>query len=144
METGVCGDSCWCCPRYIATNSDNEALFAELLHLYVKAGLRPVGTKAEELRCMGCKTVEQCVNYEVKACAKDRGLDSCGKCRNYPCTTINEVFKKSGEVKRKMTEALTEYEMNLFGNAFFRKKENLDRINQRVRLKSEKAAGKTP
>jgi hypothetical protein len=135
MEIGVCGDNCWCCPRYTATNSDNEKLFAELLHLYIRAGLRPKGTEAEELRCLGCKTAEHCANYGVKACAKDRGLDSCGKCRNYPCDAINAVFKKSGEVKRKMMESLTGYEMNLFGDAFFRKKENLDKINESLRTR---------
>lgn len=133
MEIGVCGDNCWSCPRYTATNADKSALFAELLHLYIKAGLSPKGTKAEELRCLGCKTVEHCANYEVKACARDRGLDSCGKCRCYPCATINNVFEKSKTTGNRLRSELTSSEMLFFERAFFRKEENLNRIHKNTR-----------
>jgi len=132
MDIGVCGDNCRDCPRYTATISNNATLLSELLHLYIKAELRTKETKAEELLCHGCDTVKKCANSEVKACAKEQMADNCGECLRYPCARIEAVFKKSEATRNKMKRALTLYEMNLFGEAFFRKVENLNRIHQKM------------
>jgi hypothetical protein len=132
MDIGVCGDNCRDCPRYTATRGKNAALLSELLHLYIKAGLRPQGTKAEELLCQGCGMVKECVYSEVKACAKEQMVNNCGECRRYQCTRIKGVFKKSETLKNEMRIMLPAYEMDVFENAFFRKEENLNRRHRRT------------
>src|SRR5271157_5936859 len=132
MDIGVCGDNCLDCPRYSATRTNNTELFSELLHLYIKAGLRPKDTKVEELRCEGCETVKTCAYPGLKACTNEYLVENCGECQRYPCARIEAVFKKSEATKNTMKMALTSCEMGLFGDAFFRKEENLNRIHQRM------------
>ena len=132
MDIGVCGNNCLDCPRSSATMRNNAELFSELLHLYVKAGLRPKGTTVEDLRCEGCATVKKCVYSDLKACANEHLVENCGECRRYPCARIESVFKKSEAMKNTMKMALTSCEMGLFGDVFFRKEENLNRIHQRM------------
>ena len=49
------------------------------------------GEKPEELSCHGCKTETTavfCTDCGMRACARKRGLPSCGDCGEYPCEML--------------------------------------------------------
>lgn len=49
--------------------------------------------KPEELICTGCKTDTLsvfCQECEIKQCAKDKGLEFCFMCSDYPCKLITD------------------------------------------------------
>lgn len=74
ISDGFCGLYCGACPNFLGT----------------KAG-------TEKNVCYGCKTdtnPEWCHNCELKACAKEKKLDFCYQCDEYPCTNL-EAFKNS-------------------------------------------------
>jgi hypothetical protein len=71
---GYCGLYCGSCPVLLGT----------------RAG-------AEQPVCYGCKSdtnPEWCSSCELKACARDRGLDFCYECSEYPCEPLT-AFKDS-------------------------------------------------
>ncbi|MGB7538775.1 MAG: DUF3795 domain-containing protein [Anaerolineales bacterium] len=69
--------------------------------LYCGACPMLLGTKAgtEKNACLGCnsdKNPEWCVTCERKACARERSLEFCSVCADYPCEIL-ENFKTSAE-----------------------------------------------
>ena len=50
----------------------------------------------EELLCLGCKSnvkYQKCMNCDIEKCCKEKKLDNCFECSEYPCQRIME-FKK--------------------------------------------------
>ena len=69
--------------------------------LYCGACPMLLGTKAgtEQNACRGCKSdqnPEWCLNCGLKACAREKGLEFCYACADYPCEKL-EGFKTSAE-----------------------------------------------
>lgn len=53
---------------------------------------------AEDVVCHGCKTdvlARFCTDCVIRLCARDRGVESCGECEDYPCATIQK-FEMDG------------------------------------------------
>jgi hypothetical protein len=79
-----CGLYCGACP-ILAANERGE----------VEKRAAEGGVKPEVLRCLGCKSetiAVFCVDCEMRQCARDRGIDSCGECGEYPCKML-ESFR---------------------------------------------------
>ncbi|UCG79084.1 MAG: DUF3795 domain-containing protein [Nitrospirota bacterium] len=76
----VCGLLCEACHVYIATQEDPERL--EVLSKHYQKPL-------EELRCNGCRSDSRCFYCNtvcfMSGCAKEKGVDFCGECSDYPC-----------------------------------------------------------
>jgi hypothetical protein len=78
----VCGLYCEACSWFIATNEDRERLkrLANQLHF-----------SEEESKCYGCrsdKRLPYCEKCMMSACAKERGIDFCSECDEYPCDEL--------------------------------------------------------
>ena len=100
-----CGLYCGSCEMLITTKKN------ELDNIAKRKGLDNEGVK-----CYGCKTdivYEHCRNCHLKKCAKEKSLDFCYECKEYPCSELNqfrndsnypyhiEVFDNLQEVKEK-------------------------------------------
>ncbi|MBN1202878.1 MAG: DUF3795 domain-containing protein [Anaerolineae bacterium] len=78
-----CGLYCGACPVFLATaDSSPDAL---------QALAEQMNTDPETLRCYGCKS-EKTVTWRsgcrLKACARERGLEFCIECDEYPCANL--------------------------------------------------------
>lgn len=78
IEDAYCGLYCAACPSYQATADGT----------YQEKGLPA---------CKGCKsdtvTGEWCKICNLKSCAREKGLDFCYECNQYPCENLNN-FKE--------------------------------------------------
>ena len=82
--SAVCGLFCPACGIFIAQieSLEKRKKIAENLQVPVEA-----------LKCDGCRAKNRFTYYDtcrMAACAKEKGLDFCGECEEYPCTTLKE------------------------------------------------------
>ena len=94
-----CGFDCSRCRTFYATvNDDDEAremirgLYAEMGHTVEKG----------ELNCFGCRSDEMmplCSGCPYLKCGRERGLERCGECNEYPCESLKwykETYLETG------------------------------------------------
>jgi len=129
---GICGDNCSFCPRYIATQNRSAKELEKVKELWVRLGLRDLSFPAQDLACFGCKPENKCAYSELRACAREKGIDNCGLCAAYPCKLINAAFEKSEKLRSYATRVCTLEEMDMLHKAFFSKKQNLDQIHHNM------------
>lgn len=80
-----CGLNCGACPVGIA----NELGRGDILDGF--AGNWNI--EREKLECSGCKgdvVAGFCVNCEMRLCAREKGIEFCYQCSNYPCREITD------------------------------------------------------
>lgn len=83
METefvpdGFCGLYCGSCPQFLAA----------------KSGTLPAG----QIECHGCRsgqTAEWCSECGIKNCARNKGIEFCLQCDEYPCGRMKEFASDS-------------------------------------------------
>lgn len=128
---GYCGDDCELCPRYIATKSNDVEKLKEAAILWEKAGFHNSIVTPEEMICNGCASLEHCHYNDIRECARGKEISNCGKCNEYPCEKIKDVFEKTSSYAKKCKEIcdLTNYEC--LHQAFFSKKFRLDKIHSK-------------
>jgi hypothetical protein len=128
---GACGDDCSCCPRYLATVSDDSAALCRVKDLWVSLGWRSPNVDVQSLRCPGCRKENKCACPELRDCAFDRGLKNCGECDEYPCGHTESAFQKTENTLQSLNpDTCTPEEMALLMNAFGFKKSNLDDVHR--------------
>ena len=130
MDTiGYCGDECNQCPRYLATQSGDEALFKKVAAMWRTVGWRITDEPLEKLACRGCASLEIC-ELGIRDCVMAKGLDSCGKCADYPCDKMKDIFKNNEREAAVCREKFSKKDYELFQRAFFDKKKRLDKIHR--------------
>ncbi len=123
----ACGNDCAACPRYTA--HPYEKTPEELRHtaeLWLKIGYRDRVVSNEEIACTGCKPENWC-RYRVVGCAREKGVENCGRCGEYPCAQIKECFEVTKSFEPRCKAACTQAEYDAIRRAFFQKEENLRR-----------------
>jgi len=129
IKIGCCGDDCNYCPRYLATQSGDEKRFRELAAMWQIVGWRDTVEHPDKLICYGCASLEIC-ELGIRECVIKKGLDSCGKCTDYPCEKLLNIFKNNVREASICKEQFSKENYVLFQKAFFSKKERLDKINR--------------
>lgn len=83
-----CGLYCGVCGIYVATRDSNESLQKKLAATY--------GTRPSKTACRGCMQPEPaeclfqlCNSCLIRACARDKDLNSCAQCDAFPCNKID-------------------------------------------------------
>ena len=130
IKLAYCGDDCSKCPRYVATISGDIEKLKESAMLMAKAGWERDTDDLEGLKCSDCQDVESC-EYGVKECCLEKQIDNCGQCVSYPCSLINEAFEITRGYADNFINILSKKEYEIFHEAFFLKKENLDNEYQK-------------
>lgn len=126
---GYCGDDCEQCPRYIATKSNDVEKLKEAAILWEKVGLNDQVVPPEEMVCNGCASLEHCHYNDIRECISGKNISNCGKCKDYPCDKINEVFNRTSLYARQCKEKCNLKDFQCLNNAFFSKKDRLDAIH---------------
>ena len=55
-------------------------------------------TDAAEIKCLGCKskkTADHCTKCDIKRCAKEKNVEVCSDCKEYPCDQL-KAFHHNG------------------------------------------------
>ena len=123
----ACGNDCSVCPRYV--NHPYEKT-EEQLHntaiLWMKIGYRDHVVTNEEIACTGCKEDNWC-RYNIVKCCKEKGINTCSACIEYPCPAIQDCFKVTESFEPMCKQVCTEEEYIQIKKAFFEKEENLEK-----------------
>ncbi len=123
----ACGNDCAACPRYTAPPYEKtEAQLRRTAELWQKIGYRDRVVPAAEIACAGCRPDNDC-RYHIAACCADRGVRSCGQCREYPCGTFRACLAVTASFEPRCRAVCTEAEYEQLKKAFFEKERNLER-----------------
>ncbi len=80
-----CGLYCGVCGVYIAHRDNNEKFKERLTGVY--------GVGADRIKCRGCLSDEPffyCRTCVIKSCTRDKGIEGCHQCDDFPCGTIDD------------------------------------------------------
>ena len=96
---GYCGLDCEKCDAYLATVNDDEALREKTAKLWAKLNNAPI--LPEHINCEGCrvngaKTVFCEHLCEIRKCALEKGVSTCGDCSELEnCAAIGAIFENN-------------------------------------------------
>ncbi len=107
-------------------SGDKEKLI-EAMKLSKKVGWNLEKNDPELFKCTGCQDVESC-EYNIKECCLEKKIDNCGQCESYPCSKMDKAFEITAWYAEKFKNILTPEEYEIYHDAYFLKKENLDKI----------------
>lgn len=99
MLSAVCGLYCPSCTLFIGNHEDPERLAALT---------RRMGRTPEEMKCNGCRSDTlsfYCRSCKMKSCAKEKGIDFCSECDEYPCEALT-AFKAEAAHRCDVWESL--------------------------------------
>ncbi len=113
-EDSYCGLYCGACEILVAyLKAESENRKAEWSELPTEL----TSTMPEkEIRCLGCKSgtvFEGCLQCPIRPCARDKQVDSCADCDQYPCRIINEmkaIIEKIKQTKPHTTSIISNLE----------------------------------
>ena len=104
-----CGLNCSGCSIYLAAletdktkkqqmRTDIAKQCSELYHLQLKP--------EDVTDCDGCITNNRlfsgCMNCKIRACAKEKGVESCAWCPEYPCRNLMEMFNHDPDARTRL------------------------------------------
>ena len=101
-----CGLICTRCGAYVAKRTNDDALRVKT----AKRWSSPEWTvKPEEINCDGCTSdsdelFKHCYECEVRACARERGVETCAHCNDYICDKLEKLLGSVGEEAKKGLE----------------------------------------
>jgi hypothetical protein len=102
-----CGIVCSDCPTYKATQANDDKLreetakkWSEMFH----ADIKPA-----DINCDGCPTgstrlFSYCALCEIRKCAREKGVENCAACADYPCAKLSAFLKNAPEAKALLDE----------------------------------------
>lgn len=125
VPKSVCGNDCESCPRYTATQSGDENSLREVAVLWKSVGWRANVVRADEIACHGCQSVDWC-RHGLRECAGEHGVLSCGHCREYPCSKVEEMLERTLAHVEICREVCTPDDFAVLEKAFFQKEKNLE------------------
>ena len=96
MQIAYCGIVCSDCGAYIATIKNDDKLRQAQAEKWAKQYNIPI-MKTSDVNCTGCNSkgvrMGHCAACEIRTCAVEKGLKSCGYCATYPCAKLEAVIK---------------------------------------------------
>jgi len=128
-KLAFCGNDCHECPRYIATRSGDKGQLNEVAVLWKNIGYRDEIISPEEIICYGCLSSNWC-RYQIRECAQEKDVDSCGECKDYPCRKILTAVEKTETFSENIKRDCQGSDFDRLQKAFFEKKQNLDRSHE--------------
>jgi len=105
-----CGLLCNGCPIYLATKEVNTTLKARMKSVIAQMSKELYGLdqKPEDITdCDGCWSANDrlfpgCLQCQIRICAREKELENCAYCIDYPCGKLNDVFKSDPAAKMRL------------------------------------------
>ncbi len=130
LKLTFCGNDCNACPRFIATQSGDAERLKEVAAMWGKAGWRNEILSPEEMVCHGCVSVKWCRYDNIRKCAREKGIDNCGICQDYPCKKIEKVFEQTESYAKECEKNFSKGDYGHLHEAFFSKRKKLDEAHE--------------
>jgi hypothetical protein len=101
----VCGLDCSKCGAFLATQENDDQKRAEVAQDWSKRF--KIDIKPEDINCQGCQSIGELVlNYckvcEIRKCGKEKGLENCGYCGEYPCRKLDFIISNNLDAKSRL------------------------------------------
>ena len=99
---GYCGIICSECPVFLATQKDDDEKRRMVAEMFTKQYGREY--KAEDINCKGCTSdssqiFHYCETCEIRKCARERKIENCAYCTDYPCENLSKIFASYPKAK---------------------------------------------
>ena len=103
-----CGLDCGECPAYIAHRTDDQDLRVKMTKEW---GSDDFPLSPEDINCDGCTSDSDlkfafCGQCAVRACATEKGHETCAVCTDYGCEKLEAFFKMAGDESRTRLQQL--------------------------------------
>ena len=99
-----CGLICTECPAFIATKENDHKKKAEVAAVWSEQFKMEV--KPEDVTCVGCLADGEHSSYcgmcEIRKCAVERELESCGLCVDYACEKLEKVLSMEPSCRERL------------------------------------------
>ena len=99
---GYCGLDCAQCEAFIATRNNDDALRVKVAEEWARLNNAPI--KPEHINCTGCQSAGVKTYYceqmcKIRRCAAERHVSTCADCGDYPCASLEEIFRAAPQAK---------------------------------------------
>ena len=104
-----CGLNCAECEAYKATQS-NDTAWQERILAQWRVDFKSPDMPLAAVTCDGCRTPEgraggYCADCPVRACGKERGLETCAHCSDFEsCAQLAQLFVMAPQLKTNLEE----------------------------------------
>jgi len=104
---GYCGLDCAQCEAFLATQNDDNALRAKVAEEWAR--LNNARILPEHINCTGCQSVGVRTYYcdqlcEIRKCAVEKPVSTCADCTDYPCSSLDGIFRSAPQAKATLDE----------------------------------------
>ncbi|MFW6248325.1 MAG: DUF3795 domain-containing protein [Bacteroidota bacterium] len=97
-----CGIDCSQCLIYQASTEDDLRKKREIIKSWSTKKFPLTMYNVECFGCKGDKTVNFCGKCDIRICAKNKNLNSCAFCQEFPCHMIGKVFEKNPDALERL------------------------------------------
>jgi len=102
-----CGIVCSDCPVLIATQRDDDSERRRVAEMFAKQYGKEY--KREDINCDGClssgpRVFSHCTVCGMRKCAKEKKVENCAFCSEYPCDRLSELFAAYSKAKKTLDE----------------------------------------
>ena len=100
MELAFCGLECNKCEAYIATQENNNTKRQQVAQSW--SNMFGTNITAVEINCNGCHSnllFSHCKVCEIRTCAIEKELATCGTCIDYSCEKLKFIHDHDSEAK---------------------------------------------
>ena len=100
-----CGLVCHECEAFLATKNDDDKKRIKVAKQWSKQ--HNTIFERQDINCDGCKSQTGRLfkfsrSCRVRQCAKEKDIETCGYCPEYPCEKLNPIFKAAPGVKERL------------------------------------------
>ena len=99
---GYCGIVCSDCPVLVATRNNDDVERKRVAEIFTKQYGKEY--KAEDINCDGCvsdssRIFRYCNLCEIRKCGREKSVENCGFCAEYPCDKLSKLFAEYSVAK---------------------------------------------
>lgn len=105
LVVAPCGLVCSACEAYAATQAGDADAIASIARDW---NARYGGSRsADDIWCDGCAsesehTLRHTRECPIRPCARQRGLESCARCEQYPCESLKRLHQTAPQARKKL------------------------------------------
>jgi len=97
-----CSLNCAICPAYQATQHDDfeaRRQTAERWSELFRTEIKPEGIYCDGCQTEGGRLFSYCRVCEIRLCGRERGVENCALCADYPCDKLSRFFEIAPQTK---------------------------------------------
>jgi hypothetical protein len=100
-----CGLNCHECGAFLATKENDDQKrpkVAQEWSMLFKIEINPKDINCEGCQSDGGRVFNYCKVCEIRKCGKEKDLENCGYCGEYPCHKLDLIFNNAPDAKNRL------------------------------------------